>query len=101
MAQHIATFAVLVREYDEAIDFYVHKLGFVLLEDTDVGDGKRWVRVVPKNASVSSTETAILLARAVTEAQKSVIGSQACGRGWLFCSRMTLQKTMPRCSHAA
>ena len=84
MAQRIGALAILVREYDEAIDFYVNKLGFVLLEDTDMGGGKRWVRVAPRSASSGSTETAILLARAVTEEQKSVIGNQAGGRVWLF-----------------
>ena len=80
MAQHIGAFALLVREYDEAIDFYVNKLGFTLLEDTDMGGGKRWVRVAPAD----STETAILLARTVTDEQKSAIGNQAGGRVWLF-----------------
>ncbi len=80
MAQHIGAFALLVREYDEAIDFYVNKLGFTLLEDTDLGGGKRWVRVAPAGA----VETAILLARAVNENQIASIGNQAGGRVWLF-----------------
>jgi lactoylglutathione lyase len=47
MAQHIAQFSVVVRDYDEALSFYVDKLGFERLEDTDLGGGKRWVRVRP------------------------------------------------------
>jgi catechol 2,3-dioxygenase-like lactoylglutathione lyase family enzyme len=58
MKQKIATLSLLVRDYDEAIAFYTQKLGFILLEDTDLGDGKRWVRVVPRGA----TETSLLLA---------------------------------------
>ena len=80
MTQHIGAIALLVREYDEAIDFYVNKLGFTLLEDTDMGSGKRWVRVAPAGA----IETAILLARAVNEKQIASVGNQAGGRVWLF-----------------
>ena len=80
MTQHIGAIALLVREYDEAIDFYVNKLGFTLLEDTDMGGGKRWVRVAPAGA----IETAILLARAVNEKQIASVGNQAGGRVWLF-----------------
>ncbi|MFC5345965.1 VOC family protein [Brevundimonas staleyi] len=71
--------SLLVRDYDEAIAFYVDKLGFELSEDTDMGGGKRWVRVTPKGG-----ETSILLARATTEAQRAQVGNQAGGRIWLF-----------------
>lgn len=80
MGQRVAMFAVTVREYDEAIAFYVDKLGFRLAEDTDLGGGKRWVRVVPPGSS----ECAILLARAVTDQQRASIGNQTGGRVFIF-----------------
>lgn len=80
MAQRIAHIAILVREYDEAIRFYTKTLGFVLLEDTDLGNGKRWVRVAPPG----STSAGLLLARATTPQQASRIGNQTGGRVFLF-----------------
>lgn len=71
--------SLLVRDYDEAIAFYVGKLGFDLSEDTDMGGGKRWVRVTPKGG-----KTSLLLARATTDEQRARIGDQAGGRVWLF-----------------
>ena len=76
---HIAAFSLLVRDYDEAIDFYVGKLGFDLSEDADRGGGKRWVRVTPRGG-----QTSLLLARAVTDAQQAAVGDQSGGRVWLF-----------------
>ena len=70
--------ALLVREYDEAIDFYVRKAGFELVEDTDQGGGKRWVVVKPPGS-----DAALLLARATGE-QTARIGDQAGGRVFLF-----------------
>ncbi|MGV3578242.1 VOC family protein [Brevundimonas sp.] len=75
----IGAVSLLIRDYDEAIAFYVGVLGFALSEDTDMGGGKRWVRVTPKGG-----ETSILLARATTEAQLARVGDQAGGRVWLF-----------------
>ena len=71
--------SLLVRDYDEAIAFYVGTLGFDLSEDTDMGGGKRWVTVTPKGG-----ETSLLLARATTPEQTARIGDQAGGRVWLF-----------------
>jgi catechol 2,3-dioxygenase-like lactoylglutathione lyase family enzyme len=71
--------SLLVRDYDEAIAFYVGKLGFVLSEDTDMGGGKRWVTVTPTGG-----QTALLLARASTPDQAARVGDQAGGRVWLF-----------------
>ena len=71
--------SLLVRDYDEAIAFYVDKLGFDLSEDTDRGDGKRWVRVTPKGG-----ETSLILARATTGSQLTAVGAQAGDRVWLF-----------------
>ena len=76
---HIGAFSLLVRDYDEAIAFYVGKLGFNLTEDSDRGGGKRWVRVTPKGG-----QTSLLLARAVNDAQRATVGAQAGGRIWLF-----------------
>jgi catechol 2,3-dioxygenase-like lactoylglutathione lyase family enzyme len=75
----IGAVSLLVREYDEAIAFYVGILGFGLSEDTDMGGGKRWVTVTPAGG-----ETALLLARATTVEQRARIGDQAGGRVWLF-----------------
>lgn len=71
--------SLLVRDYDEAIAFYVGTLGFDLSQDTDMGGGKRWVTVTPKGG-----ETSLLLARATTPEQVARIGDQAGGRVWLF-----------------
>ncbi|MEX1103789.1 MAG: VOC family protein [Dehalococcoidia bacterium] len=76
----IARFALVVREYDEAIAFYTEKLGFELLEDTDLGGAKRWVRVAPPGNAGAE----LLLARAVNDEQRSRIGNQAGGRVFLF-----------------
>ena len=80
MTQKIGSLALVVRDYDEAIAFYTQELGFTLLEDTDLGAGKRWVRVAPPG----STETSLLLAKAVSPEQESRIGNQAGGRVFLF-----------------
>ena len=79
MSGFISLVTLVVPDYDEAIDFYVGKLGFDLLEDTDLGSGKRWVRVAPKGAV-----TALLLARAVTPEQQAAIGNQTGGRVGFF-----------------
>ncbi len=80
MTQAIATFTLVVRDYDEAIRWYVDVLGFVLLEDSDLGGGKRWVRVAPPGAA----GTDLLLARAATPEQAAAIGRQAGGRVFGF-----------------
>jgi catechol 2,3-dioxygenase-like lactoylglutathione lyase family enzyme len=80
MQQKLGSIALLVRDYDEAIAFYTNKLDFELIEDTDLGSGKRWVRVRP----LGSTGTDLLLARAVNPEQASRIGNQTGGRVFLF-----------------
>jgi aminoglycoside 6-adenylyltransferase len=80
MNQHISAFSLLVRDYDEAIRYFTGKLDFALLEDTDLGGGKRWVRVAPKGTH----GTCLLLAKAVTPRQVESIGCQAGGRVFLF-----------------
>lgn len=76
--QRLALTALLVRDYDEAIAFYVGKVGFDLVEDTDMGGDKRWVVVRPPGS-----DAAILLAKAVGK-QSASIGDQAGGRVFLF-----------------
>lgn len=78
--QEIALVALTVRDYDEAIAFYVGVLGFELVEDTALGEGKRWVRVRP----AGSAGACLLLAKAVGEAQVASIGNQTGGRVFLF-----------------
>jgi len=77
--QQIAQLTIVVRDYDEAIEFYTEKLGFRLLEDTKTSETKRWVRVVPPGSTC-----ALLLAKAATPEQESSIGNQSGGRVFLF-----------------
>jgi catechol 2,3-dioxygenase-like lactoylglutathione lyase family enzyme len=79
MKQYLAMMALVVRDYDEAIEFYTRKLNFVLLEDTKLSDTKRWVRVQPPGGGCE-----LLLARGVGEEQESRIGNQTGGRVFLF-----------------
>jgi catechol 2,3-dioxygenase-like lactoylglutathione lyase family enzyme len=81
MKQTIGQVALVVRDYDEAIDFYVGRLGFTLIEDTYIPEqDKRWVVVAPPGSS----DTRLLLARAVGVEQSSRIGNQTGGRVFLF-----------------
>jgi len=80
MKQKIGALALIVPDYDEAVAFYTGKLGFDLIEDTDLGNGKRWVLVAPKGSS----ETRLLLAKADGETQQAAIGNQTGGRVFLF-----------------
>ena len=68
----------VAREYDEAIGFFVGKLGFTLAEDTDMGDGKRWVVVSPSEGA------SLLIARAEGEQQLASVGNQTGGRVGFF-----------------
>jgi predicted enzyme related to lactoylglutathione lyase len=78
MPKRLALFSLLVPDYDDALRFFL-KAGFECREATDLGGGKRWVRIAPPGA-----ETEILLARAADERQKNAIGDQGGGRVWLF-----------------
>ena len=81
MHQHLGLVSVVVRDYDEAIAFYVGKLGFLLVEDTfQPEQNKRWVVVSPPGAK----ESRVLLARASNDQQSSRIGDQTGGRVFLF-----------------
>lgn len=82
MAQRLGAVALVVPDYDAALSFYVDLLGFALLEDLDMGGGKRWVRIAPRGGEDG---TAILLAKAVGPAQEAAIGNQTGGRvGWFL-----------------
>lgn len=80
----IALVTLVVADYDEALAFFVGKLGFELLEDTDLGAGKRWVRVAPPMSKAGGRGTALLLAKAATPAQTARIGDQTGGRVAFF-----------------
>lgn len=79
MSQSIATIALVVADYDDAIAFYRDKLGFALLVDTDMGGGKRWVAVAPAGGGAK-----LLLAKADGPEQTRQIGNQAGGRVGFF-----------------
>tara|TARA_R110002073_G_scaffold275332_1_gene438925 strand:+ start:100834 stop:101220 length:387 start_codon:yes stop_codon:yes gene_type:complete len=79
MNQQIVQMMVLVREYDEAIEFYTRVMGFDLLEDTKRSETKRWVRVAPSGGGCS-----MLLAKASTPEQEASVGNQTGGRVLFF-----------------
>jgi catechol 2,3-dioxygenase-like lactoylglutathione lyase family enzyme len=76
----IAHVALVVSDYDEAIEWYTTRLGFTLVEDTSLGGGKRWVRVAPADGH----GTELLLARAATPEQETRVGNQTGGRVFVF-----------------
>jgi catechol 2,3-dioxygenase-like lactoylglutathione lyase family enzyme len=80
MPQSIAHLTIVVRNYDEALDFYTQKFGFHLLEDIPLPDKKRWLLVAPPH----SRGAALLLAEAATPEESRAIGDQAGGRVFLF-----------------
>ena len=80
MAQAIGHVSFLARDYDEALAYFTEYLRFEVIEDTDLGNGKRWVLVAPPQ----STGAALLLAKAATPEQIERIGNQTGGRVFLF-----------------
>lgn len=80
MSARISQLSLVVRDYDEAIRFFTDSLGFMLLEDSPLENGKRWVRVAPRGG----VGAALLLARAATPEQERAIGDQSGGRVFLF-----------------
>ena len=78
-SRKLAHVALVVRDYDEAIDYYTRVLGFTLIEDTPLGGGKRWVIVSPGGDGAS-----LLLAKASNDTQSSRVGNQTGGRVFLF-----------------
>ena len=82
MQQYLSQIALVVKDYDEAIDFYINKLGFELVEDTVLSPEKRWVRIKPANAPSQGCH--LLLAKASKAEQTKSIGNQTGGRVFLF-----------------
>ncbi len=80
MNQNITHVSLLVKDYDEAIEFYTKKLNFVLIEDTVLNETKRWVRIAPNGMGYFS----LLLAKASDDIQENRIGNQTGGRVFLF-----------------
>jgi len=80
MTQTIAHVTLVVRNYGEALAFFTQKLGFQVLKDTPLPNGKRWLLVTPAN----SPGAALLLAEAATPEQSRAIGNQTGGRVFLF-----------------
>ncbi|MFT3878074.1 MAG: VOC family protein [Gemmatales bacterium] len=80
MKQRLAQIAIVVRDYDEAIAWYTRCLGWKLMEDTDLGQGKRWVLIKPPGEEGAG----LLLARATTPEQLAAVGNQTGGRVFLF-----------------
>jgi lactoylglutathione lyase len=80
MQQNLVHIAIVVRDYDEAIDYYTRVLGFELIEDEPRGPGKRWVLVRPRGDRGAS----LLLAKAANPEQASRVGNQTGGRVFLF-----------------
>ncbi|MEY3922353.1 MAG: hypothetical protein RL634_2114, partial [Bacteroidota bacterium] len=81
MNQQLGQISLLVKEYDEAIEYYTNILGFELIEDTKLSDAKRWVVIKPRGSGAGCQ---ILLAKASTSEQINCIGNQTGGRVFLF-----------------
>jgi catechol 2,3-dioxygenase-like lactoylglutathione lyase family enzyme len=80
MSQHLGAVALVIRDYDEAKAYYCDTLGFTIMNDVDMGAGKRWVTLMPPG----SGPTRLLLAKAATPMQSAAIGNQAGGRVFVF-----------------
>lgn len=89
MQQNLFQIALVVRDYDEAIQFYTQKLHFTLVEDTPLSDIKRWVRISPPSAD---NGFCLLLAKAKNEHQAKYVGDQAGGRVFLFLHTDNLER---------
>ena len=92
MNQQIAHIALVVDDYDEAIQFYTQKLGFTLVEDTPQSETKRWVLVKPPG----NGECCLILAKGVGDEQRSRIGNQTGGRVFLFLYTDDIQRDYKR-----
>ncbi len=86
MTPSIVSVALVVRDYDEAIAFFTQALRFTLIEDTDMGGGKRWVVVAPPTTAAPSSGqgASLLLAKAANDEQAAHVGNQTGGRVFLF-----------------
>jgi len=88
MNQQLVHIALVVRDYDEAIQFYTQKLNFELIEDTPQSETKRWVLVSPRGTG----NCKLLLAKGANEEQQSRIGNQTGGRVFLFLQTDNFQR---------
>lgn len=79
MPRRISSVALVVRDYDEALAFYRDALGFDVIANNDLGDGKRWIEVAPPGGG-----TTLLLAEATNPRQLDAVGNQSGGRVFLF-----------------
>jgi catechol 2,3-dioxygenase-like lactoylglutathione lyase family enzyme len=84
--------SLLVKDYDEAIDFYTNKLFFKLLEDTPLSETKRWVVVAPRGGEGAQ----LVLATAANAEQLSLVGNQTGGRVFLFMYTDNLKEDLDR-----
>ena len=82
MERSIGQISIVVRDYDEALNYYINVLGFELVEDTVLSPEKRWVVIKPRNSSGQGCN--LLLARAANPHQENFIGNQTGGRVFLF-----------------
>ena len=92
MPQSILHISLLVKDYDEAIEFYLNKLNFELVEDTRLTVDKRWVVIAPPGNSTMS----LVLAKAQTPEERRQVGMQAGGRVFLFLSTDNFQRDFTR-----
>jgi catechol 2,3-dioxygenase-like lactoylglutathione lyase family enzyme len=89
MTNSLVAVTLVVRDYDEAIQYFTNSLGFRVVEDSPLPDGKRWVMVAPDG----SPTLRILLARASTPAQEGAVGNQAGGRVIFFLHTNDFRRT--------
>ena len=82
MKQTLGHIALVVRDYDEALEFFTRTLNFKVIEDTRLSETKRWVLVAPPGSQGSS----LLLARAATPEQATKIGNQTADGSFFFCT---------------
>lgn len=94
MQQSLAHIAIVVNDYDEAIEFYTKKLHFTLTEDSILSETKRWVLVTPKGGGCS-----LLLAKAANDEQQSRVGNQTGGRVLLFLHTDNLERDYQNLLH--
>lgn len=92
MTEVLACVTLVVREYDEAIEYFTNTLGFRLIEDSPRPGGKRWVLVAPEG----SPSLMVLLARAATPVQERSVGNQSGGRVSFFLHTSDFQRTYER-----
>lgn len=92
MKQTLAQVAIVVKDYDEAIAWYTRCLGWKLVEDSDLGQGKRWVLIKPSGEEGAG----LLLAKAATPEQMKAVGNQTGGRVFLFLHTDDFQRDYSR-----